>query len=69
MPEKVIEDNKARWSGDHCIAADLVPGIIVTNRKITVDDPKLEDVAPTILAEFGVGVPETMTGRPLFRQN
>ena len=69
MPKKVIQDNMARWSGDHCVAADLVPGIIVTNRKITVDDPKLEDVAPTILAEFGVGVPETMTGRPLFRQN
>jgi predicted AlkP superfamily phosphohydrolase/phosphomutase len=65
MPKDVIEDNLERWSGDHCIAADVVPGVIVTNRKLAVSDPALSDMGPTILQVFGIATPETMTGRPL----
>ncbi len=68
MPKEVIEDNLERWSGDHCIAADIVPGVIVTNRKLAVDDPSLADMGPTILQAFGIETPKTMTGRPLLRQ-
>ena len=63
MPEKLIEDNHDRWSGDHCIAAHLVPGILFSNRAITVNDPKLTDLAPTILDLFGLPKPKEMTGR------
>ena len=66
MPRLLVEDNHDRWSGDHCIAHHLVPGILVTNRRVVVDDPALTDVAPTILGEFGVETPSQMTGRPLF---
>jgi len=66
QPRKLIEDNKDRWSGDHCIAHYLVPGILVTNRRIAVDDPALVDVGPTILNAFGIPTPETMIGRDLF---
>ena len=65
MPEALIEDNHDRWSGDHCVAADLVPGILVTNRKINVDDPNLTDIGPTILAMFGLDVPNVMKGRTI----
>jgi predicted AlkP superfamily phosphohydrolase/phosphomutase len=67
MPRAVIEDNLDRWSGDHCIAGHLVPGVIVTTRPLLVDDPDLTDVAPTILGHFGVQAPPEMTGRDLFR--
>jgi predicted AlkP superfamily phosphohydrolase/phosphomutase len=65
MPEALLEDNHDRWSGDHCIAAHLVPGILVTSRAVAIDDPQLSDLAPTILGLFGIDPPPAMTGRPL----
>jgi predicted AlkP superfamily phosphohydrolase/phosphomutase len=63
--ETVLEDNHDRWSGDHCIAAHLVPGILLANRPILVDNPDLRDVAPTILALFGLERPADLQGRPI----
>ncbi|MFW6124715.1 MAG: alkaline phosphatase family protein, partial [Pirellulales bacterium] len=65
MPKAIFEDNHDRWSGDHCIAAELVPGILVSNRKIVAPDAALTDIAPTILALFGVPQPAPMTGRAI----
>ena len=62
----LLEDNLDRWSGTHLIDPVLVPGILVTNRKVVVEDPTLSDVAPTILREYGITPPVEMTGRPLF---
>lgn len=64
--KKVVMDNKEAWSADHCIAHDLVPGIILSNRPIRAESPALIDVAPTILAEFGIETPKSMEGRPVF---
>lgn len=61
--EEILEDNRDRWSGDHCIAAHLVPGILLSNRKIVVDDPQLVDLAPTILDVFGLSAPPEFAGR------
>ncbi|MFQ5805522.1 MAG: alkaline phosphatase family protein [Phycisphaerae bacterium] len=63
---RLFEDNKDRWSGDHCIAYNLVPGIVVSNLKLTVDDPELSDLGPSILKLFGIETPETMLGRNIF---
>jgi predicted AlkP superfamily phosphohydrolase/phosphomutase len=60
-------DNLKAWSGDHCMAVDLVPGILLTNRKITMEKPALIDLAPSILAEFGISKPEDMDGESFFR--
>jgi len=62
----LFEDNTDRWSGDHCIAAELVPGILVSNLKLTVPDPELCDLGPSILALFGLEPPGTMRGRNIF---
>ena len=66
FPEQVLEDNLDKWSGDHLIHAEEVPGILISNRKIRVEQPALTDLAPTILAEFGVPPDPAMVGRPLF---
>ncbi len=63
--EDVIEDNRDRWSGDHCIAAHLVPGVLLSNRSIVVNDPDLRDLAPTILHQFGLTPPPELKGRAL----
>ena len=59
----IIEDNKDRWSGDHCIAAHLVPGILLSNKPITIEDPDLRDLAPTLLNVFGLAPPTELKGR------
>ena len=59
-------DNLQKWSGDHCIAADEVPGILVCNRKITRADVSLLDMAPTFLRLFGLEPAPDMVGRNIF---
>jgi predicted AlkP superfamily phosphohydrolase/phosphomutase len=66
-PEDVVGDNTTKWSGDHCIAGQLVPGIVLANKKFKVNDPAMIDLAPTILHEFNVGrKPADMPGRVIF---
>ena len=67
IPEALIEDNVKKWSGDHCIAHELVPGVLLANRAVEGENPGLEDVAPTVLTLLGVPVPEAMTGKPFLR--
>lgn len=69
LPLEWIEDNLDRWSGDHCMAAELVPGVILANKKLNTLSPKLYDLAPTILAEFGISKPDVMVGKTIFDKN
>jgi predicted AlkP superfamily phosphohydrolase/phosphomutase len=63
---EIVEDNMDRWSGEHLIDPDLVPGVLVANRAVTAPQPRICDIAPTILAEFGIKKPGQMTGQNLF---
>jgi predicted AlkP superfamily phosphohydrolase/phosphomutase len=65
--EEVIEPNRDKWSGDHCMHPSHVPGVLVTNRKVETEDASLIDLAPTILSYFGVAQGQAMTGTPLWR--
>ncbi len=69
MPSDLLVDNLERWSGTHLISADLVPGILVTNRQVKVEAPDIRDIAPTILDEFGISRLPHMTGKSLFVDN
>ncbi|MEW6658122.1 MAG: alkaline phosphatase family protein [Thermodesulfobacteriota bacterium] len=44
-----IEDNLAKWSGDHCCAPQLVPGIFLSNQKNLLGKPHVLDICPAIL--------------------
>jgi predicted AlkP superfamily phosphohydrolase/phosphomutase len=66
--EPLLTDNLDRWSGDHCIAQHRVPGILITSRRIQLEDPALWDIAPTVLDLFGLPTPVEMRGHPLFRE-
>jgi len=66
VPEHVFSDNMMKWSGDHCMAADEVPGVIICNRKIDKADPQLLDLAPTFLKLFGLDPLPEMVGSPIF---
>ncbi|HSE83136.1 MAG TPA: alkaline phosphatase family protein, partial [Thermodesulfobacteriota bacterium] len=66
FPKELLRDNTEKWSGDHLIEAELVPGILLSNKKIRAEHPALYDLAPTILAEFGISKGEGMVGNNVF---
>jgi predicted AlkP superfamily phosphohydrolase/phosphomutase len=66
LSDQVILDNDSAWSADHCADALEVPGVLFSNRPIRSRDPSLVDVAPAILAEFGLPTPSSMIGRSFF---
>ena len=63
LTDEVLLDNDSAWSADHCADALEVPGVLCCNRRIQAQSPALVDVAPSILAEFGLPTPASMTGR------
>ena len=67
FPSEEIEDNSNPWSGDHCMDYTLVPGVLLSNRKISASMPALTDIAPTILAEFGIAKGKGMIGQSVFQ--
>lgn len=69
FPADELEDNSNPWSGDHCMDYTLVPGVLLSNRKIAADAPSLTDIAPTILSEFGIARAQGMIGQSVFAQS
>jgi predicted AlkP superfamily phosphohydrolase/phosphomutase len=65
LTRPIIQDRAEAWSGNHLMETSAVPGILLVNRTIQVDDPELKDIAPTILDLFDIEPTPEMTGRPL----
>jgi len=66
VPPEVLEDNTQAWIGDHCMAADQVPGVLFSNRPLRTDAPHLWDITASILGEFGVPKANGMIGQSVF---
>jgi len=66
IPKNIFEDNTEKWSGDHCMDQEIIPGILFTNRKIKAKSSALYDLTPTILKIFGIEKPKDMIGNPIF---
>lgn len=72
----VFCDNTKAWSGDHCIDPELVPGVLIANRRLELPEgharagqsPHIIDLAPTLLDLFGVAPPRHMDGASLVTQ-
>ena len=75
---ELIEDNMRKWSGDHIVDPEAVPGILFASQKphpVTKNatgmgqpngpGPHIIDLAPTILNYLGVPVPQAMEGTSL----
>ena len=45
----VVSKRESKWSGDHLFDASEVPGVLLMNRKINFQNPRIIDVAPIIL--------------------
>jgi predicted AlkP superfamily phosphohydrolase/phosphomutase len=66
LTNEVLLDNDSAWSADHCADALEVPGVLFCNRAIRAKSPALVDLAPSILAEFGLAAPASMSGKSIF---
>jgi predicted AlkP superfamily phosphohydrolase/phosphomutase len=62
----IVLDNDSAWSADHCADALEVPGVLFCNHHIAGKAPSLVDLAPSILAEFGLAAPPSMVGKNVF---
>ncbi len=66
LADGIVVDNDLAWSADHCADALEVPGVLFSNRSIRGRSPSLVDLAPSILAEFGLPTPPQMVGKDVF---
>jgi predicted AlkP superfamily phosphohydrolase/phosphomutase len=65
ITEHVLVDNESRWSGNHLMSPDVVPGVLLVNRKLTGSGYELTDVTATLLAHYGLDAPSGMVGRSI----
>jgi predicted AlkP superfamily phosphohydrolase/phosphomutase len=65
ITEAVLEDNTSRWSGNHLMAPEVVPGILATNRKLGGSGYDLTDLTVTLLAYYGIDPAPGMIGKPI----
>ena len=54
------------WSADHCFDPREIPGVLFCNRAVAAKTPRLIDLAPSILGEFGLGKPDVMQDQNVF---
>ncbi len=66
IPREVMEDNTAKWSGDHMGAAETLPGILLANRPVRAESPALYDLTATIADVFGAEKPKDYIGGTIF---
>jgi predicted AlkP superfamily phosphohydrolase/phosphomutase len=62
----IVQDNMSPWSGNHLMAAEEVPGIFFSNKKIMAEYPRLYDLTVTILNEFGIDKTPEMLGKSVY---
>jgi predicted AlkP superfamily phosphohydrolase/phosphomutase len=61
----LLQDNMRRWSGDHIVDPESVPGVLFMNRRPRHKHARILDIAPTIVEHLGVPVPASMEGLSL----
>jgi len=64
IPHAVLTDNVGgTFTGSHLMHPSVVSGTLLVNRRVTVDDPRLEDLTTSILDAYDVKPDPAMTGR------
>ncbi|HEX5010297.1 MAG TPA: alkaline phosphatase family protein [Planctomycetota bacterium] len=64
ITEDLIEDNTHGFTGNHLMDPEVVPGVLLVNRKLPAAGHDLTDVTATLLREFGVAPADGMIGKP-----
>jgi hypothetical protein len=67
VTDTLFADNNRPWSGDHCVDPELVPGVLLSNMPFGSSNPRILDIAPTILDYLGITPPDWMGGQSLLQ--
>ena len=62
----LVQDNKDKWSGDHCVDRALVPGVLFASKPIRAQVPSLPDIAASAHEAFSVAAPDEMEGKSIW---
>jgi hypothetical protein len=54
IPQGHFEDNLKKWSGDHIVDPELVPGVLFMNHAFQESGARLIDLAATIMEALGM---------------
>ena len=66
-PPGIVYKNDRKWSADHGgYDYAITSGIFVSSQPFTSKDPRIIDLAPTVLKYFGITVPTDIDGKPLY---
>jgi len=68
FPKEIFSNRNDKWSSDHCMHPDIVPGVFLCNREIRKNAPGLWDLAPSILDRFGFPAHPLMDGKSIFNK-
>lgn len=64
----ILSDNLGgTFTGSHLMDPSVVAGTLLTNRRIALSDPRLEDLTVEILTTYGIEPEKAMTGRPVLQ--
>jgi predicted AlkP superfamily phosphohydrolase/phosphomutase len=66
LPKELVVDRTDLWSADHCIDPREVPGMLLSNKPWSKENPAIWDMAPSILDQFGLPSPQEMNGKSIF---
>jgi len=68
IPHAVLEDNMGgTFNGSHLMSPDVVPGVLLSNRKAREGAHRLEDLTVEILKQYGIAPGPDMHGAPVLR--
>ena len=65
VSESLIQNNTRKWSGDHIMNPDAVPGVLFLNRPALEQPAHIMDLAPSILQFLDIPKGEAMEGNSL----
>ena len=67
LPPEVLEDNLGgTFNGSHLMHPSVVQGVLLTNARVALEDPRLEDLTVELLKQYSVDADAAMDGRPVF---
>ena len=67
LSDTLVSNNTSAWCADHCMDSSVLPGVLFSSQPIAAPQPKLIDLAPSVLTAYGLDVPESMEGRNIFK--
>src|SRR5262245_5726631 len=75
IPHELLVDNSpanhggklGTFNGNHLMHPDVVPGLLLSNKKLREGKFRLEDLTVEILHRYGIEKPESMKGNPVLQ--